>query len=607
MRADPAPKRAGIDEGSPRLLFGDLHVHSSYSFDAFSSGVTAPPRDAYRYARGEAIAHVSGEPVQLAGPPLDFLALTDHAEYLGVPQAAADPGHVLRQQPLIEAWTAGGPARRQQAWKRIQETFRARRPYPALVQDAVIAPAWQTLVALANAENRPGTFTTFIGFEYTSNPGGRNLHRNVLFRGAEAPTRPFSAMDSANPEALWRWMDAARAEGYDALAIPHNANGSDGRMFARTRFDASPLDAEWIALRARNEPVAEIFQIKGSSDAHPALSPNDPWADFEIIPRRTLWADKPSQPKGSYLRDAFATGLALEAEHGANPYRLGVVASTDGHNAASPFEEDNYSGKIGRTDGDPRGRLAPPPAGAGPALAGETEPLAALVTRWGAAGLAGVWAEANTRAAIFDAIRRRETFGTSGPRIRVRVGARWQVGDDPDPGGAATVPMGGVLGPSPTPEARPRFDVTAQRDPRSGRLERIQIVKGWRDASGHARERVFDIACASPLAGPSEDGLCPRAERVAPPRETRIGCDPDTAPEIGANELQASWIDPDPEPPTTAFYQVRVLEVPTCRWSTREAQRLDLPRPQGVPARIQERAVTSPVWVGGSAGDDSKR
>lgn len=590
--ASAPPALADETKATPpkTLLFGDLHVHSSWSLDAYAAGVTARPPDAYRYARGEPIEHYGGKPIRLAGPPLDFMALTDHAEYLGVLQAANEPGHPIRKQPLIESWNSEDGQRRRAAWRRIWQTFAARSGLPALTQDAVIVPAWRALVNLADEQYRPGGFTTFPAFEYTSSLEGRNLHRNVLFRQS-APLRPYSSMDSPNPEDLWRWMDESRNAGHDALAIPHNANGSDGRMFATTRFDGGPIDPGWIDLRSRNEPAMEVFQIKGTSETHPVLSPDDPFADFEIIAVRTTRPSESSAPPGSYLRDALRRGLGLAREHDANPYRLGVIASTDGHNAASPFEETNYSGKMGKNDGTSAARLAPfqPSPSA--------EPTVSLVTRWGAAGLAAVWSEANTREGVFDAIRRRETYGTSGTRLRVRVAATWSVlpTDLDDPGallanGSAT-PMGGVLPPRPGPDARATLVITAQRDPRSAPLDRVQIIRGWIDEEGTTHERVFEVACGGGRMPDPQTGFCGDATPTLDLSTCRWQED------AGPSEMRARWTDPDVAPASGAFYYVRVLEVPTCRWSTWQANLADQPRPSGVPASIQERAVTSPIWT----------
>ncbi len=588
------------DGGARQVFFGDLHVHSSWSFDAFSAGVDVGPAYAYRYARGESIPHPSGGEIQLLGPPLDFIAVTEHAEYLGLTNAAANPNHPLRAQPLIQAWKGNDPRARRRAWNRIDQSYSDRIALPALVADSVMMPTWRGLIRLANREYRPGSFTTFLGFEYSPNPDGQNLHRNVLFRGDRAPDRPFSSMDSANPEDLWDWMDDARKDFGDVLAIPHNANGSNGLMFAETRHDGTPIDAAWAEQRARNEPVAEAFQIKGQSETHPMLSPDDEWAGFEIFDRRTTRPGLSSQPEGSYIRDALKRGLSIEDRVGHNPYALGMIGSTDGHNASSPFEERNYTGKIGRSDATPEGRLAwivP----ANPNL----EPFIAAATRWGAAGLAGVWAEENSRESLFDAIRRRETFATSGPRIRVRMFAGWDFepaeadGEIAQPGFSRGVVMGRVLRRSArpagsaaeSPEA-PTFLVAAQRDPLEAELERVQIVKGWH-MDGEMHERVFDIACAQDAAPNPKTHRCP--ERAAEPNlET---CKP--AEGAGVSEFSVWWRDPEFDPDAAAFYYARVLQIPTCRWSTYDANRLGQPLHTGVPATLQERAVTSPVWLRG--------
>jgi len=596
--AQTEKERAALpDSGERQVFFGDLHVHSSWSFDAFSAGVNVGPAYAYRYAQGESIPHPSGGEIQLQGPPLDFIAVTDHAEYLGLTLAAADPKHPIRRQPVIQAWKGQDKRARRRAWARINQSYSDRQGFPALVADSIVVPAWRGLITLANREYQPGTFTTFLGFEYSPNPEGQNLHRNVIFRGDRAPARPFSAMDSSNPEDLWDWMDAARAKGGDLLAIPHNANGSNGLMFAETRHDGTPIDAAWARQRLRNEPVAEAFQIKGQSETHPALSPTDEWAGFEIFDQRTTRPSLPSQPKGSYIRDALKRGLEIEKRVGRNPYVLGMIGSTDGHNASSPFEERNYTGKIGPSDATPEGRLAwivP----ANPNL----EPFVSVSTRWGAAGLAGIWAEENTREALFDAIRRRETFATSGPRIRVRMFAGWDFeradakGDIARLGSLRGVPMGrGLTRPGLPAESTgaPTFLVAAQRDPLEAELERVQIIKGWL-ADGETHERVFDIACAGGATPDSKTHRCP--ERAAEPNlET---CEPATG--SGAAEFSTWWRDPEFDPDVAVFYYARILQIPTCRWSTFDANRLGQPLHTGVPATIQERAVTSPVWIWGA-------
>ncbi len=574
-----------------QVYFGDLHVHSSWSLDAYAAGVEAIPGDAYRYARGEPIPHVSGQPIKLAGPALDFMALTDHAEYLGLTVAASKPGHPILDQPLIQSWKGEDPTLRRLAWQKIFASYAAREGLPALMMDAIVVPAWRGLVQLANRENRPGVFTSFIGFEYSPNPDGQNLHRNVIFRGSGAPDRPFSAMDSPNPEDLWRWMETTRVSHGDLLAIPHNANGSNGLMFAPRRHDGSPIDAEWAALRQRNEPLAEVIQIKGQSETHPSLSAEDEWADFEIADWRTTRPGLASRPDGSYLRRALAVGLGLESKLGVDPFELGMVGSTDGHNASSPFEERNYTGKIGRTDGTPEARLDWLVPGVG-----GREPVVSTGTRWSAAGLAAVWADENTREALFDAMRRRETYATSGPRVTVRFFGGWDFAAEEAAGEIARVgyargaPMGGSLPAAPAAKAAPTFLVAAQRDPLEAELERLQIIKGWWQ-DGTAHERVYDVACAK---GVAPDPATHRCAYAAPePDLTSCALEPD----VGAAQLSAWWRDPDYAASVPAFYYVRVLQVPTCRWSTFDALRLGRPPHPAVPATIQERAITSPIWV----------
>lgn len=575
-----------------QVFFGDLHIHSSWSIDAYATGVRSGPDDAYRYAKGESISHISGNAIQLAGPPLDFMALTDHAEYLGVIAATSNPDYPPGAESILAQWLSSDSEVASIAWRKILRSFNRRQAIPELVANEILTSAWQRLIALANHHDRPGLFTAFIGFEYSSNPSAQNLHRNVIFRGASVPDRPFSAMDSVNPEDLWHWMDQARSEGGDLLAIPHNSNGSNGLMFARTRFDGQPIDLAWAEQRMRNEPIVEVIQIKGQSETIPILSPNDEWAAFEMAPWRTIDPSLPSQPVGSYVRDALRAGLLFDAELGLNPFALGMIGSTDGHNASSPFEERNYTGKIGSLDGTPGSRLR----GAVPMF--PTRSPRALdpqvVTFWSAAGLAGIWADANTRADLFDALRRREAFSTSGPRIRLRFFAGWNFDvRDADLeiariGYAKGVPMGGNL-PKSDSGVAPSFLLAAEKDPLEADLERIQIIKGWTE-DGRTHEQVFDVACAGTDVPHPESHRCPNRTK-APDLTT---CVPD--PTSGAKTFNTWWRDPDFDPAERAFYYVRVLQIPTCRWSTFETNRLGIRPSKIVPAAIRERAISSPIW-----------
>ncbi len=450
-----------------QAYYGDLHVHTGWSLDAFAFGVRATPTDAYRHARGEAIEHVSGVSVKLAGPPLDFIAVTEHANYLGVASQAMAPDGEARGIPMIADLVGDDAEKRRAANFAVLGMLSADRIEPELNRTDWAQSTWQELVRLADQHDDPGEFTAFVGYEYTPMPEGQNLHRNVIFRGSDVPVRPFSDLDSKNPEDLWRWMDAARAAGDDLLAIPHNANGSNGLMFERVDRAGRPIDAEYAEIRLRNEPIAEVYQIKGQSEAHPALSPADEWAGFEMLEGILGRPAVKSRPQGSYVRRALMDGLELAASGLPNPYRLGQIGSSDGHNATSPTEEDNFTGKLGVLDGSPEARLS---------LADGENPTVGDATTgspFSAAGLAGVWAHSNTRADLFDAMKAREVFATSGPRIAVRFFGGFGLATADLASGIAAagyergVPMGGV-GPGEGRRRAPRH-VPRRSDPGSAR------------------------------------------------------------------------------------------------------------------------------------------
>ena len=570
--------------------FGDLHVHTNFSYDAFLNGTRATPRDAYRYAKGEALTHPAGFQIQLDAP-LDFYAVTDHASFLGMLPAMMDPeqdvAHPARE--LVADFVSGaltGDART--AARRDIRAYTLGLSEPPHDPD-VVRSAWRETVAAAEAHYEPGRFTTFVGYEFTGSPENQNLHRNVIFRGAAVPDLPFSRLDSFNPEDLWAWMDRNREAGIEALAIPHNSNGSNGLMFRLATYAGEPLDADYATVRSRNEPLVEITQTKGTSDTHPALSPNDEWADFEIWSYRIGGGTTPSQPDGSYVRQAYLNGLRLEEESGFNPFRFGLVGATDNHAAAgAPSESDFFT-----AGGAPQvGSSIPfdPPQADGRRYS--ASPLGALR---GASGLTGVWAEENTREAIYDAFRRKETFATTGPRIRLRFFAGYDYPDDladrPDliaRAYAGGVAMGGELA---APGSRaPRFLLWASRDPSSAPLARLQVVKGWVEG-GEAHERVYDAACSDGLAADETTHRCPD-------NGARVNlADCSISDDVGAAELRTLWTDPDFDPAQRAVYYVRALENPSCRWSTWEAVRAGVePRPD-LPATLQERAWSSPIWV----------
>ena len=585
-------------------LFGDMHIHTMYSHDAFMGTVRTTPDDAYRYARGEAIPHPSGESIRLSGAPLDFLAVTDHAEYLGALAALIDPSSPTYGHPLTEDLFSGegrGARARLGALSRLRELGHAGDPING---PEVRASAWQRTMESAERHNDPGRFTALIGYEYTMGVGGRHVHRNVIFRGSEAPELPFSSLDG-DPEDLWNWLDGLREEGIEALAMPHNMNQSDGLAFPdRETWKGTEIDAEFAAKRIRNEPVAEISQQKGTSEVHPSLSPNDEWADFQIVQYyldRVNNTDPISVFKGGYWRDALLTGLEMEERLGVNPYALGAVGSSDSHVSAGSYEEDNRFSSRTNT-----------PQARGSAYREEDGGWENFWTprtaTHGTGGLAGVWAESNTRAAIFDALRRRESFATSGTRIRVRFfggfGLEEAVAEAADPIAAAYeagVPMGGDLSapgrrtlgapasPPASGSAAPSFLVWALRDPENAWLQRAQVIKGWLE-DGEAHERVYDVVCSDGLEPDPETHRCEDNGAQVNLDDCSISRDK------GAVELRTTWTDPDFDPGARSFYYVRVLENPTCRWSTWDALSLGIEPNPDLHATHQERAWSSPIW-----------
>jgi hypothetical protein len=610
----------GLIESNPdrNAYFGDLHVHTTLSFDASAFGTTATPADAYRYAQGEAIKHPSGFEVQLA-QPLDFYAVTDHGVFLGLINQAADTSTAFSRYELTKPYhnineSVGGGlfdlARRSNIFNNfISDVVAALLDgtFSNDVVNTIIKSAWAQSIEAANDAYQPGKFTTFAGYEFTSSTEVREaLHRNVIFRGTgRLPAKPFSRNNSINPEGLWDWMDALREQGIDSLAIPHNSNGSNGAMFAFTDWAGNAIDQEYADQRLRNEPLVEITQVKGTSDTHPLLSKNDEWANFEIFPLRTS-TRIPSEPRGSYVRNAWQRGLSMHESNGANPYKFGVVGASDTHTGAASLEEDNYFGKIGSFDSSAEKRGSIPASFlygtlislATPEMVEEVDGEKYLdfsgYKYWGASGIAGVWAEKNTREAIYDALRRKETFATSGTRIKVRFFAGYDLADarlnSPDLVSTAYqsgTTMGGTL--QADGKRQPTFLTWATADPNTAQLQRLQIIKGWLE-NGEHREQVYDVACSDGLAVDPQTHRCPD-------NGARVNLDDcSRTANVGAAELKTLWQDPDFTPGQDAFYYVRVLENPVCRWSTWDAIRAgETPRPD-LQATIQERAWSSPIW-----------
>jgi hypothetical protein len=606
--AAKVPPRAPAPKASPtgrlpgwnaerNAYFGDLHVHTKLSFDAYIFNVRATPDDAYRFARGETIGHAGGFDVRLAGGPLDFVAVTDHSEYMGAMETANDPSSPLHTLPIVDGLFSPEPAKITAAFNRIVAGNQAG-TLPKEFSDPVIAGrAWREVQDAAARNNQPGKFTTLVGYEYTSAPDSRNLHRNVIFRTARVPELPFTATMSRDPENLWRRMDEWRGRGIESLAIPHNSNGSDGLMFQTATLDGRPMDKVYAELRARNEPLVEISQTKGTSETHPTLSPNDEWANFEIMERYIGSSKQVTKFDGGYVRKALLDGIQMRQDKGYNPFKMGFIGSSDTHNAApGSVEEPNYFSKVGRVDGLPAQRGSIPPDGKKTwegVVTDETASIARYQT-WGASGLAGVWAEENSREAIYSALRRRETFATSGPRIRVRFFASYDFPadiltrtDGVTQAYAKGVPMGGDL--LPAKGRAPAFMVWAVRDPRSAYLQRAQIVKGWIE-NGRAREQVFDVACSDRLTLNTTTWRCPdngASVNLATCEPTRFK---------GDVELKTVWRDPNFDPKQRAFYYLRVIENPTCRWSTWDAIRNGTPPNPRLKTTVMERAWSSPIW-----------
>ena len=578
-----------------RVFFGDTHLHTTYSADAGMVGNVLGPNDAYRFAKGETVTSSTGVPARLARP-LDFLVVADHAENLGLaPLLAAKDDTLLSTefgQQLDAALAAGDPAG---AWS-IWSQSKSGGVDPLADYPEIYVNAWSNITETAEVHNVPGLFTALIGFEWTSNPNRNNLHRNVIFRGGKEGADkiiPYSNFDSFDPEDLWDWMEQAEeTTGQRLLAIPHNGNLSNGLMFDEVRLSGEAFDVKYFSRRARWEPLYEVTQMKGDGETHPMLSPDDQFADFETWDKGQL-GPEPKTPEmlpREYARMALRRGLAHEAGTGVNPFKFGMVGSTDAHTSLATTGEDNFFGKVSVVEptADPV-RFRETVGGIG----GDSS-VAQYAWQTSASGLAAVWARENTREGIWDALARKEVYATSGTRIRVRVfaGYGFEKSDLPRTdfaayGYANGVPMGADL--SMAPEgSTPRFLVRALRDPDGANLDRIQIIKGWLKADGTTAEQVFDIACGGrELLGDGCNG--PVGDTVNAEAATWTN-------DIGQAVLSGYWEDPAFNPNERAFYYARVLEIPTPRWTTYDAKVFGVDIPELAPASIQERAYTSPIW-----------
>ncbi len=589
-------RTAGYAE-TRNAYFGDFHIHTSWSFDAFIFNVRTTPDDAYRFGKGEAISHVSGRPIRL-GRPLDFMAVSDHSEYMGVMMQMIDKSNPLSKLPMAESINNSDVKESKKAFGKIGFSLATSWPYKELIKGDVIQNTWEQIVAAADRHYEPGKFTTFPAYEWTSSPAvilnwpqyAQNMHRNVIFKGGKVSGIPFSSFDSQNPEDLWEWMELQRTKGIELMAIPHNANISDGRMYALTKDNGDAIDLAYVKSRMRNEPVNEVLQIKGQSMAHPSLSPNDEFADFEVY-QNTLGSSDPrvqSRVKGSFVREALKDGLAIAQEVGENPFKFGFIGSTDCHNGASNIEEDNNIGKSGVQDLTAELRMSN--------ASGQARNRQSSI-----AGVAGVWAKENTREAIFEAFERKEVFATSGPRIKVRFFASWDWDtlNMNQTNWVSTayhlgVPMGGDLVNRPSNTKGPSFLVNAIKDSEGANLDRVQVVKGWVDKEGQTQEQIFDVVWS--------DNRVVAANGKLPAVGTTVDLSTATyTNDIGAITLQTIWVDPMFDAALSAFYYLRVLEIPTPRWTTYDAVNVGVPLPNEVPATIQERAWSSPIWYNGKS------
>jgi hypothetical protein len=582
-----------------RPFFGDTHVHTSFSMDAGAFGCRLGPREAYRFGKGEEVTASSGQPVKLARP-LDFMVVSDHSDGFGFfPQLmSGDPG--LLATPQGRKWydeiTTGKGAK---AAVDIVTSFgknQLPKGFP-LPGTAAYRSAWEEVIKAADEANEPNKFTAFIGYEWTSNAGGNNLHRNVVFRDDGRIARliePYTTqppLGSPNPRDLWKWMAMCEEKtGGHILAIAHNGNVSNGRMFPIIEsFTGKKIDRAYAENRMRWEPLYEVTQIKGDGETHPFLSPNDEFANFERWDKGNLdltEKKKPEMLEFEYARSALRNGLKMEAELGVNPYKFGLIGSTDAHTALATADDDNFWGKTSSSEPNP-GRATHPFV--------KTDKATIMGWEQTASGYAAVWASENTREALFDAMKRRETYATTGPRMVVRFFGGWDF--EPDDannrmparvGYTKGVPMGGDLSDAAGGKS-PDFLVAALKDPIGANLDRIQIIKGWVDKAGKTQEKVYDVVWSGDRK-PGADGKLPAVgNTVDIPNATYMNS-------IGAPELIKVWKDPDFDPALRAFYYVRVIEIPTPRWTAYDAKYFGVKMPPDVPMTTTERAYTSPIW-----------
>jgi hypothetical protein len=584
-----------------RVYWGDTHLHTSFSMDAGAFGCRLGPREAYRFAKGQEVTASSGQRVRLARP-LDFLVVADHSDGFGLfpmllngdPSVLGDP-QGKRWYEMIQ--NGQGAAAAVDIITNFGKGTISKAFFPVPGTPS-FQSAWEEIIKAAEDANEPGRFTAFIGYEWTSNTGGNNLHRNILFRdnaSKASMVEPYTTqkpLGSDNPRDLWKWMAAYEEKtGGQVLAIAHNGNLSNGRMFPIIEsFTGKPIDREYAETRAQRERIYEVTQIKGDGEAHPFLSPNDEFANYERWDKGNLdltEKKKPEMLEFEYARAALRNGLKLEQELGVNPYKFGMIGSTDAHTGLATADEDNFWGKTSSSEPSP-GRAMHPFV--------KTENATIMGWEQTASGYAGVWATDNTREAIFDAMQRKEVYATTGPRMIVRFFGGWNFdandANTRNPavaGYAKGVPMGGDLSNAPSKKS-PTFLVAALKDPIGANLDRIQIIKGWLDAKGGTHEKIYDVVWSgNRMPDPKNGKVPPVGDTVDVPNATYTNT-------IGASELITVWKDPEFDSSQRAFYYVRVLEIPTPRWTAYDAKYFGIQMPPEVPMKGQERAYTSPIW-----------
>jgi len=567
------------------VYFGEEHMHTSSSFDAFTVGVSTTWDDAYNFAKGKEVKlSTTGEKMKRR-TPYDFVAITDHSEYFAVLKEFNNSKSDLSKSDFARQIVAGvkDPSKAGPAVQKLIQTLVHSDPLPEYVTPELRQSMWQKYLKTADKHNDPGKFTALYAYEWTSIPNGANMHRNVFFKDKAAAV-PFSAFDSIQPEDLWTYLEIQRGQGIEVFAIPHNSNVSDGWMFSPNKFLGGPMDERYARRQMLNEPLFEIHQTKGNSEASPYLSPNDEFADFEPF-RSLISLGTPSAIKGGFYRQGLVEGMKIESRLGFNPYKMGVTAGADVHSGYQGNEEWDWKGAHGNLDDTPQKRLNPVPNATGETGYGVSS-----------AGTTAVWATENTREGIWNGMMSKETYGTTGTLIRLRFFGGWSypssLTDDKDfvkKGYGAGVPMGQDL-PKKAGDA-PTFAVWAQKDPESGNLDRVQIVKAWSNPrTGFPAEKIYDVAWSDGRKIDAKTGKLPAVGNTVDIQTASYTND------IGDTQLSVVWTDPDFDPAIKAVYYVRVLEIPTPRWSTYDAAKLGVDPPSGVPATIQERAYSSPIW-----------